>query len=115
MSEELSSKVCSACRGDEDSLKATESVKKMDEIDDEWELEDNHHIERKFEFEDFQQALDFVNKVGKIAEEQGHHPVINDFTWGRATIKLYTHKIDGLHENDFIMAAKIDKMHENKF
>ncbi|QKQ98270.1 4a-hydroxytetrahydrobiopterin dehydratase [Candidatus Nanohaloarchaea archaeon] len=115
MPEELSSKVCSACSGDEDPLKATESVEKMEELDDRWELEDNHHIQRKFKFEDFQEALDFVNKVGEIAEEQGHHPVINDFTWGRATVKLYTHKIDGLHENDFIMAAKIDEMHEEYF
>jgi len=115
MSKELSSKVCSACRGDEDPLKATESVRKMDKLEDDWELEDNHHIERQFEFQDFQETLDFVNKVGEIAEEQGHHPVINDFTWGRATVKLYTHKIDGLHENDFIMAAKIDEMHEENF
>lgn len=115
MSEELSSKVCSACRGDEDPLKATDTVDKMSEIDDSWELVENHHIERKFKFEDFQEALEFVNKVGEIAEDQGHHPVINDFTWGRATIKLYTHKIDGLHENDFIMAAKIDKMFNSEF
>ena len=109
---ELSSKVCSACRGDDDPLKATESVEKMDEIDDSWELIDNHHIQRSFDFEDFNEALDFVNKVGEIAEEQGHHPVFNDFTWGRATVKLFTHKIDGLHENDFIMAAKIDELYE---
>jgi 4a-hydroxytetrahydrobiopterin dehydratase len=115
MSEELSSKVCSACRGDADPLKATESVRKMDELDDEWELVENHHIERQFEFDNFQKALVFVNTVGEIAEEQGHHPIINHFTWGRATVKLYTHKIDGLHENDFIMAAKIDEMHENEF
>ncbi len=108
---ELSSKVCTACRGDADPLKATESVEKMDELHDDWELVDNHHIEREFNFEDFQAALDFVNAVGEIAEEQGHHPVI-EFTWGRATITLYTHKIDGLHENDFIVAAKIDELTE---
>lgn len=112
MSEDLSSKVCSACRSDEDPLKATESVEKMDELDDDWKLENNHHIKRQFKFDDFQQAQEFVNKVGEIAEDEGHHPIINDFTWGRATIKLYTHKIDGLHENDFIMAAKIDEMVE---
>jgi len=87
----------------------------MDEIDGGWELVDNHHIKRDFEFEDFQEALDFVNLVGEVAEEQGHHPVINDFTWGKASVKLYTHKIDGLHENDFIMAARIDEMHEEEF
>lgn len=91
-------------------MKATESVEKIEDLDDDWELVENHHIQRKFEFEDFQEALEFVNEVGEIAEEQGHHPVINDFTWGRATIKLYTHKIDGLHENDFIMAAKIEEL-----
>lgn len=109
----LSQEVCTACSGDSEKLKATEALEKMDEIDDEWELEENHHIERKFEFEDFQEALDFVNKVGEIAEEQGHHPVFNDFTWGQATVKLYTHKIDGLHDNDFIMAAKIDEVYED--
>lgn len=84
----------------------------MEKISDEWELVENHHIERKFEFDDFRDALDFVNEVGEIAEDQGHHPVINGFTWGRATVKLYTHKIDGLHENDFIMAAKIDRVYD---
>ena len=112
---ELSSKVCTACSGDEDTLKATEIYDHMKDLDDQWEEEDNHHIERKFEFEDFQEALDFVNEVGEIAEEQGHHPVINDFTWGRATVKLYTHKIDGLHENDFIMAAKIDEIYRDSY
>lgn len=113
---ELSGKVCTACRGDADALKATESLQKLDELHDDWQLEDNnHHIQREFEFEDFQEALSFVNDVGDIAEEQGHHPVISDFTWGRATIKLYTHKIDGLHENDFIMAAKIDDMFEEEY
>jgi len=112
---ELSSKVCTACSGDEDTLKATEIYDHMKDLDDQWEEEDNHHIERKFEFEDFQEALDFVNEVGEIAEEQGHHPVINDFTWGKAKVKLYTHKIDGLHENDFIMAAKIDEMYEDNY
>ena len=115
MADDLSSKVCSACSGDEDPLKAIESVQKMEEINDEWELVDNHHIVRDFEFKDFQEALDFVNKVGEIAEEQGHHPIINDFTWGKASIKLFTHKIDGLHENDFIMASRIDDMHEEEF
>lgn len=112
---ELSSKICTACSGDEDTLKATEIHDHMKDLDDEWEQESNHHIRRKFEFDDFEEALDFVNEVGEIAEEQGHHPVINDFTWGRATIKLYTHKIDGLHENDFIMAAKIDEMFEKSY
>lgn len=107
----LSNEVCTACSGNSEKMKATDALKKMDELHDDWELEDNHHIKRRFEFEDFQEALEFVNKVGEIAEEEGHHPIINNFTWGKATIKLYTHKIDGLHENDFIMAAKIDEIY----
>jgi len=108
---ELSSKVCSACSGDAETLNALEMQQHMDELNDEWESEENHHIVREFDFKDFKSALDFVNEVGEIAEEQGHHPDIF-LSWGEARIKLYTHKIDGLHENDFIMAAKIDELYE---
>ena len=110
---ELSQRVCKACSGDAEKLSVIEAKQKMDELDGDWEREENDFIQRKFEFEDFQEALNFVNEVGEIAEEQGHHPVINGFTWGKATVKLYTHKIDGLHENDFIMAAKIDEVYED--
>lgn len=107
---ELSQKICTACSGDEPALTAIESEEKMEEIDDSWEIEDNHHIFRSFDFDDFKSALDFVNSVGEIAEEQGHHPNIH-LEWGEAQVKLYTHKIDGLHENDFIMAARIDELY----
>lgn len=105
----LSSKVCTACRGDEDPLKSSELEDKMEDIDEGWELEGDHHIHRTFDFKDFKSALDFVNKIGELAEEQGHHPNIH-LEWGEVGVKLYTHKIDGLHENDFIMAAKIDEL-----
>lgn len=111
---ELSQKVCSACSGDEPALKATESLERMDEINDDWSLEDNHHITRSFDFDDFSTALEFVNQVGEIAEEQGHHPNIH-LEWGEARLKLYTHKIDGLHENDFIMAARIDEKYSQEW
>lgn len=74
----------------------------------EWQAVNNHHITRSFTFPDFKQALDFVNRVGAIAEEQGHHPDIL-LTWGKAEVTLWTHKINGLSESDFIMAAKIDR------
>ena len=74
-----------------------------------WKAIDEHHITRTFTFPDFKQALDFVNRVGEIAEQQGHHPDIL-LTWGKAGITLWTHKIDGLTQSDFIMAAKIDKV-----
>ena len=72
-------------------------------------MDEGHRLERKFNFKDFATALAFVNKVGVIAEEEGHHPDIS-FGWGRATVSLSTKKIKGLHENDFIMASKIDRM-----
>lgn len=110
----LDQRVCSACRGDEDPLDDEGILENLAELHGDWQVVENHHIVRDFDFEDFQEALNFVNEVGEIAEEQGHHPNI-EFTWGKATIKLFTHKINGLHENDFIMAARIDSMFEEEF
>ena len=70
---------------------------------------DHHHLERSFTFPNFQTALDFVNRVGGLAEEQGHHPDLY-LSWGRVGIKIWTHKIDGLTESDFVLAAKIDRI-----
>jgi 4a-hydroxytetrahydrobiopterin dehydratase len=70
-----------------------------------------HHLTRTYTFPNFREALDFVNKVGELAEEQGHHPDIL-LAWGKAEVTLWTHKIDGLTESDFIMAAKIENLHE---
>lgn len=108
--EELSGKKCEPCQGGVEPLQGREIEPYLDQVDDGWEVVDDHHIKREFDFEDFQEALEFVNRVGKIAEEEGHHPNI-EFTWGEATIKIYTHKIDGLHENDFILASKIDEVY----
>jgi 4a-hydroxytetrahydrobiopterin dehydratase len=75
-----------------------------------WQVVREHHLTRDFKFPDFLQALEFVNRIGAVAEEQGHHPDIL-LTWGRVEITLWTHKIDGLTESDFIMAAKIDQLY----
>ena len=72
-------------------------------------MNEEHHITKTFSFPDFRQALGFVNRVGEVAEEQGHHPDIC-LSWGKVEVKLWTHKIDGLTESDFIMAAKIDRL-----
>ncbi len=74
----------------------------------EWTVVAQHHLRRSFAFPDFATALGFVNQVGAVAEEQGHHP---DFllAWGRVEIQIWTHKIDGLTESDFILASKIDR------
>ena len=69
----------------------------------------NNRLHKSFHFPDFKSALAFVNKVGELAEEQGHHPDIL-LSWGKAEITLWTHKINGLTESDFIMAAKIDQL-----
>ena len=74
-----------------------------------WEVVNGHHLHRRFDFPDFVQALAFVNKVGELAEQQGHHPDIL-LTWGKAEVTTWTHKIDGLTESDFVLAAKIDKI-----
>jgi 4a-hydroxytetrahydrobiopterin dehydratase len=67
-------------------------------------------LERTFRFRDFAAALGFTNRVGEIAEAEGHHPIIT-LSWGRVTVTWYTHDINGLHDNDFIMAAKTDELH----
>jgi 4a-hydroxytetrahydrobiopterin dehydratase len=75
----------------------------------EWHVVDEHHIERDFRFSDFRAALEFTNRVGELAEGEGHHPDIY-LAWGKVGVKIWTHKIDGLTESDFILAAKIDRL-----
>ena len=108
MTEQLADMKCAPCRGGVPPLKG-EPLEKLHRIVPRWTVEKEHHIEREFRFPDFKQALDFVNRVGALAEEQGHHPDIL-LAWGKAGITLWTHKVDGLTESDFIMAAKIDRL-----
>ena len=105
---ELADKKCVPCRGGTPPLKGKE-LEALHKIVPQWEVVEHHHMTRAFTFPDFKQALDFVNRVGALAEEQGHHPNIL-LGWGKAQITLWTHKIDGLTESDFIMAAKIDRL-----
>jgi 4a-hydroxytetrahydrobiopterin dehydratase len=105
---ELSEKTCVPCRGGVPALKGGELQKMLGHVP-QWEAVNEHHLTRAYKFPDFKQALDFVNRVGVLAEEQGHHPDIL-LTWGRVEITLWTHTIDGLSESDFIMAAKIDQL-----
>ncbi len=105
---ELASKTCVPCRGGVPPLKGQELESFRGQVP-QWQVSNEHHLTREFKFPDFRTALDFVNRVGELAEQQGHHPNIL-LTWGRAEITLWTHKIDGLTESDFIMAAKIDQL-----
>ncbi len=75
-----------------------------------WKVIDEHHLSKPFTFPDFQNALDFVNRAGAVAETEGHHPDLF-LSWGRVVVSTYTHKIDGLTESDFILAAKIDQVY----
>jgi 4a-hydroxytetrahydrobiopterin dehydratase len=105
---DLAAKQCVPCRGGVPSLKGNELAALHRQVP-QWNLVDEHHIVRSFTFSDFRKALDFVNQVGELAEQQGHHPDIL-LAWGKAEITLWTHKINGLTESDFIMAAKIDQL-----
>jgi 4a-hydroxytetrahydrobiopterin dehydratase len=108
---DLAGKTCVPCRGGVPPMERSEAERYLQEAPG-WALMDQgKRIERKFTFKNFEQALAFVNRVGGLAEDEGHHPDIT-FGWGHATVSLHTHKIKGLHENDFIMAAKINRLVE---
>jgi 4a-hydroxytetrahydrobiopterin dehydratase len=107
---ELASKTCVPCRGDVPAIKG-KHLEPLLQNAPKWKAVNEHHLVRAFKFPDFSQALDFVNRVGALAEQQGHHPDIL-LAWGKAEVTLWTHKIDGLSESDFIMAAKIDLLNE---
>ena len=107
---ELANKTCVPCRGGVPALKGKELANLHAQLPG-WEVVEEHHLLRTYMFPDFRQALDFVNRVGAIAEQQGHHPDIF-LAWGKVEVKIWTHKIDGLTESDFILAAKIDQVYE---
>jgi 4a-hydroxytetrahydrobiopterin dehydratase len=105
---ELADKTCVPCRGGVPALKG-ENLETLHKVIPDWSVVEEHHLKREYKFPDFSKALEFVNRVGALAEEQGHHPDIL-LAWGKAEITLWTHKINGLTESDFIMAAKIDRL-----
>jgi 4a-hydroxytetrahydrobiopterin dehydratase len=105
---DLASKQCVPCRGGVPPLAGKELESISAQVRD-WKVVNGHHITKTFKFPDFRQALAFVNKVGEIAEEQGHHPDIL-LSWGKAEVTTWTHAINGLTESDFILAAKIDRL-----
>jgi 4a-hydroxytetrahydrobiopterin dehydratase len=109
MAETLAERACTPCRGGVPPLTADEAGRLHAQAADWSLLDDARRIERSFRFGDFREALAFVDKVGALAEAEGHHPDLC-FGWGYAKISLQTKKIRGLHQNDFIMAAKIDQL-----
>jgi len=105
---DLAERQCVPCRGGVPSLTAGEIKPLAEQIPD-WEVVNQHHLQRSYEFSNFRDALEFVNRIGELAEAQGHHPDIC-FGWGKADVSIWTHKINGLTESDFVLAAKIDKL-----
>ena len=112
MDDDLSKKKCIPCEGNIPPFDYNEIHKYLKKVDD-WEVkkneENNFFLIKEFKFENFKQSQNFVNNVGEIAENEGHHPDIY-FGWGYAKIKIFTHAINGLAESDFILASKIDKV-----
>ena len=108
MSSELAAKECVPCKGGVPPLKGDALSALQEQLGGDWRVVDEHHLEKEYSFPDFRTALDFTNRVGEMAEEQGHHPDIY-LAWGRVKVTVWTHKIDGLTESDFVFAAKSDQ------
>ncbi len=108
----LSQKTCTPCQGGIPPLNLMEAEALLDQAPGWRLLQNGTRLERRFSFQTFAAALAFVNRVGDLAEVEGHHPDVS-FGWGYANVLFYTHKISGLHENDFIMAAKVNPLYRN--
>ena len=106
MISDLASKQCTPCKGGTPPLTDTKVKELRSELEG-WTVEQEYHLTRLYDFPDFAKALGFVNQIGEIAEEQNHHPDIY-LAWGKVRVEVWTHKIKGLTESDFIFAAKVD-------
>ena len=105
---ELSKRKCVPCRGGIPPLKGAELARIARLLGGGWQVIDEHHLQREYRFANFREALDFTNRLGEIAEIEGHHPDIL-LSWGRVHVTVFTHKIDGLTESDFVLAAKYEQ------
>ena len=102
---DLAKKTCIPCRGGVPPLKGAQLEDLQDKLKNDWKIINEHHLEKEYSFKNFKEALDFTVKVGELAENQDHHPDIF-LTWGKVKVTIWTHKIDGLTESDFVFAAK---------
>ena len=100
---------CIPCQTGAEPLVGQAVEKLLGRLAEGWKVTGQRYLEKEYKFKNFRLALDFVNNIGELAEAEGHHPDIY-LAWGKVNVKLWTHKINGLHNNDFIMAAKIDKL-----
>lgn len=109
MTSDLAKKECKPCVAGTPPLKGNALQKWRNQLHGGWNVVDEQRLEKKFTFNDFRQALAFTNKVGDVAEQQGHHPDIY-LTYGEVRLQIWTHKIRGLTESDFILAAKVNEI-----
>ena len=107
MTRDLASMECVPCRGGVPPLSREEIEPYLADLGNGWHVVEDHHIEKEYRFKNFREALAFTNRIGELAEDVGHHPDI-ELAWGRVKLTIYTHKIGGLHEADFVFAAKAD-------
>ena len=114
MIEKLAQKQCVPCEGGAAPLKGEQLQQLQRELGEGWQLVDEHHIEKEFNFDSYLEGVNFVNEVAAIADEQNHHPEIT-LSYGKVKVTLWTHKIGGLSENDFILAAKIEQSIRSAF
>jgi len=105
---ELAQQECVPCKGGVPPLKGEQLQELANQLNSGWDVVEEHHLQKTYKFKDFAQALAFTNKVGAIAEEQNHHPDIC-LGYGKVVVTIYTHKIDGLTESDFVFAAKVEQ------
>ncbi len=107
---DLASRDCVPCKGGTPPLAGAELAALLRRLGGDWRVVDAHHLEKTYRFPDFKAALAFTNRVGELAEQQFHHPDL-ELAWGRVTLTIWTHKIDGLTESDFVFAAKADRLY----
>lgn len=109
MARDLAAMECVPCKGGIPPFTREQIETYLADLDNDWRVVDGHHLEKDYAFKNFREALDFTNRVGELAEELGHHPDIH-LAWGKVKLTVWTHKIDGLHESDFVFAAKADRV-----
>lgn len=110
---ELAKKRCIPCEGGVPPLEARTAEELSHHLEEGWHIIDGHHLHRDYHFGNFSEALDFANRIGEVANRENHHPDLH-VAWGKVGVDIWTHKIDGLTESDFILAAKIDNMNGNE-
>lgn len=108
----LLNKTCVPCQGGQPSMDKTAATQILSELGGQWEINDHGHLAKSYRFKNFMDAMNFANKIAELAEKEGHHPDLA-ISWGSCRVELWTHKINGLSENDFILAAKIEALISN--